>query len=168
MADSVEEIAVEALSDALSSLRESVGEAAMRQARIATKDIFRADLDGLVASRSTLRGSPIKASEVTMSPLILSVKACHYSLGRATGTTWVVCAPVDQGKSLVSQFLIHGDHYLRPERALTIHATNITNFAKDFAAYMDCEPAESEMSQFLYEVSSARSSAPRHRVTLQK
>jgi hypothetical protein len=87
---------------------------------------------------------------VIMSPMIESMlKACFISIGG--GGTWVVCAPSDQGKTVAAQFLIHGKHNLNPKRSLKIDATNMTDFAKDFAKFLQCSAAESCLSQLLCE-----------------
>eukprot|EP00977_Amphora_coffeiformis_P011478 scaffold2767_cov177-Amphora_coffeaeformis.AAC.52 len=95
------------------------------------------------------------AGGVTLSPIIRAMLEAFFpSLGGGggSGTTWVVCAPTDQGKTVAAQFLIHGNHALRPKRPLKIDATNMTNFAKDFAEYLQCSAAESCVSQLLCEV----------------
>jgi len=93
---------------------------------------------------------------VAMSPMIEAMlKACFLSLpvvgSKGSGTTWVVCAPTEQGKSVAAQFLVHGDHSMHPKRSLKIDATNMTNFARDFARYLQCSAAESCLSKVLCE-----------------
>jgi hypothetical protein len=89
---------------------------------------------------------------VTMTPMINAMlEACFFSLGGRSGTTWVLCAPTDQGKTVASQFLIHGVHNLCPKRSLKIDATNMTNFAKECAEYLNCGAAEPNLSQLLCE-----------------
>jgi hypothetical protein len=115
----------------------------------------REHLDRLVCAQSVVTaadGALDKGfgGKVTMSPMIFSMlKMCHISVGG--GGTWVVCAPTDQGKTLAAHFLIHGKHGARPKRSLKIDATNMTDFAKDFAAILNCSAAESCLSQLLCE-----------------
>lgn len=54
-----------------------------------------------------------------------------------------MCAPTDQGKTIASQFLIHGNHSMIPKRSLKIDATNMTDFAKEVATILQCSAAES-------------------------
>ena len=121
-----------------------------------SKSVCRLNLDRMAKEQSVVTAAEVAniAGGVTMSPIIRAMlKACFLSLGGGggNGTTWVVCTPSGQGKTVAAQFLIHGNHALRPKRSLKIDATNMTNFAKDFAEYLQCSAAESCMSQLLCE-----------------
>jgi hypothetical protein len=116
-------------------------------------DVCRQHLDRLAREKSIVNVADSEldsgfGGKVTMSPMIYEMmKACLLSVGG--GCTWVVCAPTDQGKTIAAQFLIHGNHCVQPKRSLKIDATNMTDFAKDFAAFMNCSAAEESLSQHL-------------------
>mmetsp|Transcript_15759 Transcript_15759/g.23191 ORF Transcript_15759/g.23191 Transcript_15759/m.23191 type:complete len:387 (-) Transcript_15759:1175-2335(-) len=102
----------------------------------------------VTAYKAQFEGINSFGGKVVMSPMIdAMLRVCPLTVGAGFGCTWVVCAPTDQGKTLAAQFLIHGNHSLRPKRSLKIDATNMVNFAKDFAACLNCSAAEDCMSQ---------------------
>jgi hypothetical protein len=68
---------------------------------------------------------------------------------RGEGGAWVVCAPSNQGKTLAMEFLIHGDHSFRPKRSLKIDATNMKDFPKDCASFLNCPAAANSLAQIL-------------------
>ena len=154
----LQKLAVSA-SDALIDTISSIGGSAVEEAAKRVKDfsisVCRVNLDRMAKENSVVGAEEVDdvVGGVTMSPIIKAMlEACFLSLPRGgNGTTWVVCAPTDQGKTVAAQFLIHGQHSLRPKRSLKIDATNMTNFAKDFAEYLQCSAAQSCMSQLLCE-----------------
>jgi len=88
---------------------------------------------GRLAARKTLLNTSDggESGAVVVSPLILKMlHACEIT---TKGRVWVVCAPSDQGKSAASEFIIHGEHSLRPDRSLKIDATNWKDFCADCA-----------------------------------
>ncbi|MEM1009263.1 MAG: hypothetical protein AAGJ35_09680, partial [Myxococcota bacterium] len=114
--------------------RENLYRLAMQQSIVTAGGVKSAGTDGMVS----------------MSPMIdAMLKVCVLSLG--AGCTWVVCAPTEQGKTVAAEFLIHGNHCLRPKRSLKIDATNMTDFSKDFSTYLKCSAAESCLSRLLCE-----------------
>ena len=142
--------------DSVSSLTGSSVEEGPKRSNDFSKSFCRANLDRMAKEQSVVTAVEVEnvAGGVSMSPIIRAMlEACFLSLGGGggNGATWVVCAPTDQGKTVAAQFLIHGNHTLRPKRSLKIDATNMTNFAKDFAEYLQCRAAESFMSQLLCE-----------------
>jgi hypothetical protein len=91
---------------------------------------------------------------VSMAPLIVGMlSACALTIGTATapseGCAWVVCAPTNQGKSVAGEFLIHGNHTVRPKRSLKIDATNMKNFSKDCATFLKCPVAADSLALLL-------------------
>jgi hypothetical protein len=107
----------------------------------------------MARERSVVTSSEILKVQdgVIMSPIISRMlQACCLTLGSG-GTTWVVCAPNDQGKSVAAHFLIHGNHTLMPKRSLKIDATNMKDFSKDFAKVLNCAAAQSRLSVLLSE-----------------
>jgi hypothetical protein len=154
----------DAFVDSMSSMVGSAVEEGANRLNDFSLQVCRENLDRMARERSVVTAGEVADVKdgVTMSPMINAMlKACFLSLGGSggSGTTWVVCAPTDQGKSVAAQFLIHGNHSLLPKRSLKIDATNMKNFAKDFAVYLKCSAAESCMSQLLCEALS--DTAPR-------
>lgn len=145
--------ATEQLLESVSSLAGSAVEEGASRVNDFSINALRSHLDRMVKERSVVGAGEIVsiADGVTMSPMIRAMlEACFLSLGGGgRGKTWVVCAPTDQGKTVASQFLIHGNHTMRPTRSLKVDATNMTNFAKDFAAKVNCTAAETELSTLL-------------------
>jgi len=80
------------------------------------------NLDRMAKNLSTINTGDVElpggfGGKVVMSPLIKAMLyACALAAGDlgAAGCTWVACTPTDQGKSLVTQLLMHGNHNLRP------------------------------------------------------
>jgi hypothetical protein len=110
-------------------------------------------LQGLrrLAARKTLLNTPSDTREsgaVAVSPLILKMlHACEIT---AKGKVWVVCAPSDQGKSAASEFIMHGEHSLRPDRSLKIDATDWKDFRADCAeGVLYCPQLASSLSGHL-------------------
>jgi hypothetical protein len=156
--------ASDAFVESVSSMAGSAVEEGANRLNDFSIEVCRQNLDRMARERSVVTASEVVYVKdgVTMSTMIdAMLKACFLSLGEGggNGTTWVVCAPTDQGKSVAAQFLIHGNHSLLPKRSLKIDATNMKNFAKDFAVYLKCSAAESCMSQLLCEALS--DTAPR-------
>lgn len=145
--------ATELLLESVSSLAGSAFDEGASRINDFSINVLRSHLDRMVKERSVVGTAEIVsiADGVTMSPLIRAMlEACFLALGGdGRGKTWVVCAPTDQGKTVASQFLIHGNHTLRPKRSLKIDATNMTNFAKDFAKKLNCKAAETVLSTLL-------------------
>jgi hypothetical protein len=48
------------------------------------------------------------------------------------GIVVVACSPQDSGKSLAAEYILHGDHEFRPQRALKLSAVGTDDFAKEF------------------------------------
>jgi hypothetical protein len=148
--------ATDAFVESVSSLAGSAVEEGANRLNDFSLNVCREHLDRLVCEQSVVTAAAVDLDEgfggkVTMSPMIFSMlKVCQISVV-AGGCTWVVCAPTDQGKTLAAQFLIHGNHSVRPNRSIKIDATNMTDFAKDFAAILNCSAAESCLSQLLCE-----------------
>jgi hypothetical protein len=44
----------------------------------------------------------------------------------------VACSPQDSGKNLAAEYILHGDHEFRPQRALKLSAVGTDDFAKEF------------------------------------
>jgi hypothetical protein len=96
---------------------------------------------GRLAARKTLLNTPDdreSGAVVVVSPLIL--KMLHTCEITAKGNVWVVCAPPDQGKRAASEFIMHGEHSLRPDRSLKIDATDWKDFRADCAEGVLCCP----------------------------
>lgn len=153
--------ATDALIDGMSSLAGSAYSEGVKRLDDLSLKVCRENLDRLVRERSVLNAIEIPSDSggVAMSPMMKSMlEACFLSLGGVggTGITWVVCAPTDQGKTIASQFLIHGNHSMIPKRSLKIDATNMTNVAKDVATLLQCSAAESCLSKLLCEALSNR------------
>jgi hypothetical protein len=146
--------ATDALQDGMSSLDGSAYNERAKRLEDFSLHVCRENLDRLVRERSFLNAIEIHCGEVAMSPLIRGMlEACFMSLGGVggTGATWVVCAPTHQGKTIASQFLIHGNHSMIPKRSLKIDATNMTDFAKEVATILQCSAAEPCLAQLLCE-----------------
>jgi hypothetical protein len=88
-----------------------------------------------------------------MAPLIDGMLMACSLIGegdeRGEGGAWVVCAPSNQGKTLAMEFLVHGDHSFRPKRSLKIDATNMKDFPKDCASFLNCPAAANSLAQIL-------------------
>jgi hypothetical protein len=156
--------ATDASVDSVSSLAGSAVEEGANRLNDFSLQVCRENLDRMARGRSVVTAVEVEAVHdgVSMSLMIKAMlKACFFSLGGGggSGTTWVVCAPTEQGKTVAAQFLINGNHSLLSKRCLKIDATNMTHFAKDFAVYLKCSAAESCMSQLLCEALS--DTAPR-------
>jgi hypothetical protein len=91
--------------------------------------------------RSTASNDGAAADVASMSPIIRGMLKVSALAVPKSGCTWVVCAPTDQGKSSAAEFLMYGNHRVRPERSLKIDATNWTNFAEDFATFLNYSAA---------------------------
>jgi hypothetical protein len=66
-----------------------------------------------------------------------------------TGRVIVVYSPADNGKSVASEFFIHGTHPFRPERSLMLSAAGMTNFPKEYAALLGVKSVESQLGAYL-------------------
>lgn len=146
--------ATDALVDSVSSLAGSAFEEGANRFNDFSLNVCRENLDRMARQQSIVTAVGVKSpgidGMVSMSPMIdAMLKVCALSLGG--GCTWVVCAPTEQGKTVAAEFLIHGNHCLRPKRSLKIDATNMTDFSKDFATYLKCSAAESCLSRLLCE-----------------
>lgn len=146
--------AAESLGESVSSLAASVADEGRTRLNDFSLNVCREHLDRMAKEQSTVAAA--KAAPgfcgVSMSPMIDGMlNVCPLTAGDGGGCTWVVCAPTEQGKTMAAQFLIHGNHKLRPKRSLKIDATNMTNFPKDFAKILNCSAAEPihTMSQLL-------------------
>lgn len=140
--------AVDAVGDALSSLGEGSVHLYYEEFNL---NVFKEHLDQLVKNQSVVNAIDLKeifGKKVLMSPMIHAM-LCVCPLAQQNGCTWVVCAPPDQGKTITAQFLMHGNHNMRPKRSLKIDALRFENFPKDFANHMKCPAAESEMALHL-------------------
>lgn len=153
----VENSATDALIDSVSSIAGSAASAGEKRVQEFSLEVFMENLDRMAKNRSTINTGDVElpggfGGKVVMSPLIKAMLyACALAPGDlgGAGCTWVVCAPTDQGKSLAAQFLMHGNHNLRPKRFLKIDATNISNFPMEVAAILKCSAAESCLAQSL-------------------
>jgi hypothetical protein len=151
------------MNSATGSLAESASSLASSALELATKDacdvvigVCKRNLERMAAQQSIVNTRDLRQSgnlSVTMSPAIVGmVEACCLMLDsfHGRGVTWVVCAPTDQGKTYAAEFLIHGDHSLRPERSLKIDATNMKNFPKDCAEkLLNCGATADSLSLLL-------------------
>lgn len=148
--------ATDMLIDSVSSLANSAIEEGSNRVQEFSLKVCKQNLRRMASNQSIVTANPIAidsgfGDKVIMSPLIEAMlRVCFLTSGSGTGCTWVVCAPTDQGKTLATQFLIHGKHGLRPKRSLKIDATNMTNFAKDFSEKtLKCGAAENSLSMIL-------------------
>jgi hypothetical protein len=149
--------AADGLIENLSSIAGSVISVGEKRVQDFSLQVFAENIDRMARDRSTLNAGDVElpggfGGKVVMSPLIKAMlRACALAPGNlgGSGCTWVVCAPTDQGKSLAAQFLMHGNHNLRPKRSLKIDATNMSNFPMEVAAILKCSAAESCLAQFL-------------------
>jgi hypothetical protein len=147
------------LAESASSLASGAFEQATKAAYDVTISVCKRNLDRMAAQQSIVNTRDVRKSgnlSVSMSPAIVGmVEACSLTLGSSTnmsgqGCVWVVCAPPDQGKTHAAEYLIHGNHSLRPKRSLKIDATNMTNFPKDCAEkLLNCGAAADSLSLLL-------------------
>jgi hypothetical protein len=156
--------ATDAFVGSVSSLAGSAVQEGANRLNDFSLQVCRENLDRMARKRSVVTAVDVEDVHggVYMPPMIKAMlEACFLSLGGGggNGATWVVCAPPDQGKTVASQFLIHGNHSMLSKRCLKIDTTNMTNFAKDFGIILKCSAAESCMSQLLCEALS--DTAPR-------
>jgi hypothetical protein len=149
--------ATESLAESLSSMANSAVERVSKAANEITVAVCRENLDRLAATKSIVNTSDVRAigkSSVCMSPLIEGMLwACALTIGYpdqpGEGGAWVVCAPTNQGKTFATEFLIHGDHTLRPKRSLKIDATNMKDFPKECASFLNCPSAADSLALLL-------------------
>jgi hypothetical protein len=149
--------ATESLVESLSSAANSAVDLATKAANEITVAVCRENLDRLAATKSIVNTSDVRdtgKSSVCMSPLIEAMLwACALTIGdpdqRGEGGAWVVCAPTNQGKTFATEFLIHGDHTLRPKRSLKIDATNMKDFPKECASFLNCPAAADSLALLL-------------------
>lgn len=92
-------------------------------------------LDRLAARKTLLNTQDVRevgaAATVSISLLILRMlEACEIT---SNGQVWVICAPSDQGKTCAAEFMMHGEHGLRPDRSLKNDATNWNDFRANCA-----------------------------------
>lgn len=152
------QIATENLVDSLSSAANSAVDLAAKAATNISLAGCRQYLNRLAAQQSIVNTCDVrqtgKNKKICMAPLIEGMLlTCFLTIGEAgelgQGGAWVVCAPPNQGKTIAMEFLIHGDHSLRPERSLKIDATNMEDFPKDCASLLNCPAAANSLAQIL-------------------
>jgi hypothetical protein len=110
----------------------------------------RKDLKASLASdakANTVLNGGFKGTNVVESPLI----RCMMNAYRAasTGRVIVVCTPTDSGKTHASEFLMHGNHLLRPKRSLKISAASMKNFPVEFSQDLCAESSATSLGLIL-------------------
>jgi hypothetical protein len=143
--------------ESLSSAANSAVDLATKAATEITVAACQEKLDSLAAQKSIVNTCDVRHTgeyRICMAPLIDGMlMACALTIGeadkRCEGGAWVVCAPTNQGKTSAMEFLIHGDHSLRPKRSLKIDATNMKDFPKDCASFLNCPAAANSLAQIL-------------------
>jgi hypothetical protein len=149
--------ATESLVESLSSSANSAVDLATKAATEITVAVCQENLDSLAAQQSIVNACDVRQTgeyRICMAPLIDGMlMACSLTIGeadeRGEGGAWVVCAPTNQGKTFAMEFLIHGDHSFRPKRSLKIDATNMKDFPKDCASFLNCPAAANSLAQIL-------------------
>jgi hypothetical protein len=99
------------------------------------------------AKANTVLNGGFKGTNVVESPLI----RCMMNAYRAasTGRVIVVCTPTDSGKTHASEFLMHGNHLLRPKRSLKISAASMKNFPVEFSKDLCAESSATSLGLIL-------------------
>jgi hypothetical protein len=71
---------------------------------------------------------------VVCSPQIRALMEAYQFYGSGVdGIVVVACSPQDSGKSLAAEYILHGDHEFRPQRALKLSAVGMDDFVKEFS-----------------------------------
>jgi hypothetical protein len=147
------------LAESISSVANSAVEHATKAAGDCTVAVCQRNLNRMAAERSIVNTRDVRLTGnliLTMSPLIEAMlKASSLTSGSGAedpdqGLVWVVCAPQDQGKTYAAEFLMHGDHSMRPDRSVKIDATNMEDFPNDCAKrLLNCPAAADTLSLLL-------------------
>ena len=141
----------ESIAASVSSLANSAMAQGKETATYITVEVCQHILTRWATQRSIVNTQDVRETGVDallISPLISNMLvACDITV---TGGVWVVCCPSDMGKTFAAEFLMHGDHGLRPERSLKIDATNMRNFPVDCAKnLLNCPLAAENLSLLL-------------------
>lgn len=98
------------------------------------------------AAKTVLNGGYL-GEPVVKSPHIQRMLAA-YGVA-STGRVIVTYSPADSGKSLASEFFVHGTHPFRPERSIMLSAAGMANFPKEYAAMLGVKCVESQLGVYL-------------------
>ena len=109
------------------------------------------------AAEKTVLNGGYHGEPVVKSPLIQRMLAA-YGVA-STGRVIVVCSPADNGKSVASEFFVHGAHPFRPQRSLMLSAAGMTNFPKEYAAMLGVKSVESQLGAYLCNALAGKASA---------
>jgi hypothetical protein len=140
-------MAEEAESSSASSLVGSGGDGILDNSELLTR--FEALKHSLAcaAAEKTILYSGAKGGKAVISPAIRRMMDAY--LGAVNGKVVVVCARSGAGKTHAAEFLMHGDHPLRPEQSLKISAASYDDFPVEFAAVLGVKQAAPFLAEFL-------------------
>lgn len=86
-------------------------------------------IEDAASENTLLNANVVKKKAAVLSPHVERTLAAYtYSEGGVI----VMCSPPDTGKTHAAHYLIHGDHPIRPSRALMMSARGMDNFPLDF------------------------------------
>jgi hypothetical protein len=158
MAEDNDDSATGSLSESINSVATSAVAHGTKFAGDCSVAVCERNLLRMAAERSIVNTRDIRLTgnvSLTMSPLIEGLlKATSLTTASSEdpgqGLVWVVCAPHDQGKTFAAEFLMHGDHNMRPDRSIKIDATNMEDFPKDCARrLLNCPASADTLSTLL-------------------